>query len=305
MLWSQWVHTDAHQPLACPFSIDIPPSPPFLYPMQIIDLTENYSRDFIQGGDRQAYENSFPELFEHYYHYWTKRELAIARVNNEDINTRKAWIKKLIEKLKPALAEHGLDMDSPVLVYFIGVGTTNGHAFRHNDKLYVWLPLETYTSQKLVDIFVTHEIAHALHYQHSPEFYTDDIDDKLQTGRQLITEGLATYATQKLLGVPSLKALWADYLSEDDARKWLQTCEAERRDLYRLLADNYCLSNPDIKIFYADNPENIYEYRSGYYAGLKLIEKYAEITGLSLKDLLKLTRPGFDNDILDLLRSEI
>lgn len=269
--------------------------------MQIIDLTENYRRDFIQGGNRQDYENSFPELFDHYYHFWTKRKLAITRVSDDDITIRKVWIDNLINKLKPALAEHELDIDSLVMVYLIGVGTTNGHAFRHDSKFYVWLPLETYTSPLLVDIFVTHEIAHALHYRLSPDFYFEDKDDKLRIGRQLITEGLATYATQKLLGISSMQALWADYLNDDDIRKWLQACESETPNLYRLIADNYYRNNPDIKIFYAANPDDIYQYRSGYYIGLKLIEEYAEITGFSLKDLLGLPRNLFEKGILDLL----
>lgn len=271
--------------------------------MQIIDLTENYFRDYIENGNRQAYENSFPELFDHYYQFWTKRELEIVGVKNDDIQIRKSWINQLIEKLTGIFANHEIDFKAIDFVYFIGVGTTNGHAFKYQDRYYIWLPLETYTSEKLVDVFVTHEIAHALHYQHSPLFYFGSKDEQLRMSRQLITEGLATYITRQLLGITAMQALWDDYLSENDTEAWWRKCAAEQRNLLRLIYDNYYKSDRNIEIFYADNPDNIYQFRSGYYAGLKVIENYATKDRLTLKELLGLPRAKFEKDIFALIQS--
>jgi len=280
------------------------PSLMFLSCMQVIDLTENYLRDYIQNGNRQAYENSFPELFEHFYQFWTRRENDIAQVNSEDIQLRQNWINQLIEKLSRRLIDREYGLEAISLSYFIGVGTTNGHAFKWRNRYCVWLPLETYTSTELVNVFVTHEIVHALHYQHSPAFYFDSRKEKLQISRQLITEGLATYITLKLLGISDLQALWADYLSESDARKWQRACEAEENNLYRLIGERYYESDQDIGIFNAADPKDIYRFRSGYYAGLKLIENYANKNNLTLNNLLQLPRGQFEKDIFELIQSQ-
>ena len=271
--------------------------------MHVVDLTEDYENEYIKNGDRLAYEDSFPELFDYYYRFWASRERDIAAVSRKDIQIRKGWVSQLIEKLSSALTDNEIDLDSIGLIYFIGAGTTNGHAIKYQNKFYVWLPLETYTSKKLVKVFVTHEIAHALHYHYSPSFYFNSRDNMLQVSRQLISEGLATYITRELLGISDLQALWADYLSEGDAKKWQRDCEAEENNLYRLIVERFYGSVQDMRIFIAADPKDIYQFRSGYYIGLKLIANYASKNNLTLKDLLKLPRQKFEIDILELINS--
>ena len=47
--------------------------------MQILDLTNQYLSEFLNNRNRAAYESSFPELFDHYYRFWTKKELVPAK----------------------------------------------------------------------------------------------------------------------------------------------------------------------------------------------------------------------------------
>lgn len=273
--------------------------------MQIIDLTKRYQIKYIQEGNRKEYENSFPNLFHHYYQFWANRESNITIVNNEEIQTRKIWINRLIERLQNILEKIEIDSSAIDCVYLIGVGTTNGHAYRYNNKFHVWLPLETYTTERLTQVFVTHEIIHSLHYHYSSSFYFNSKDEQLQLSRQLITEGLATFLTKELLGISDLEALWADYLDKNDAQKWQQKCQEEERNLFRLIYENYYQSNQDLKIFYASNPDNIYQFRSGYYAGLKLIENYVEKDDLTVKKLLRLPRDKFEKDIFNLIQLQL
>jgi len=273
--------------------------------MQIVDLTDNYSSSYIKANNREEYERSFPELFDHYYRFWTKSELAMARVGADDIQTRKRWINRLLQQLDKILAKHAIDCDDITYVYFIGVGTTNGHAFRYDDRFHVWLPLETYTSEALVKTFVTHELVHALHYYYSASFYFSNGAEKIQLSRQLITEGVATYLTKTLLGISALESLWADYLSENDARKWEQTCQKEEVNLLRLIFKDYYSSDHESGIFYASRPDDIYHFRSGYYIGLRLVEYYAQMENLTAFQLLKLPRNKFEGDILNLIRSRL
>ncbi|MEE9443028.1 MAG: DUF2268 domain-containing putative Zn-dependent protease [candidate division Zixibacteria bacterium] len=272
--------------------------------MRIIDLTEKYLSKFINEGDRDGYERSCPDLFYNYYRFWAKRELNITIVDYEEIQKRKKWVTRLIEKLKIILNENNIDDSAIDFIYFIGAGTTNGHAFRSKDKWLVWLPLETYSSEKLVEVFVTHELIHALHYNNSPSFYFNSKNEMLQISRQLITEGLATYLTREFLGISNLEALWADYLSDDDALRWWEKCIAEERNLYRLISQYYYKSDHKLEIFYASNPDNIYQFRSGYFAGLRLVERYAMENGLSAEDILELIRARFEKDIANLLQPD-
>ena len=271
--------------------------------MHIIDLTEEYRKKFIEGKDRRQYENSLPELFEHYYQFWAKSDSDIVILGNEEIEKRRKLINHHIKKLDEILNKREIAVENIECALFIGAGTTNGHALRSKDKFLVWLPLETYTSEKLVQVFVTHEIIHALHYQNSPGFYFSSNEEQLQISRQLITEGVATYLTAKLLDLSEIEALWADYLDDTKLLHWWQRCQEEEQGLFRLIRDHYYDSKHSLNIFYAANPDDIYQFRSGYYAGLKLIGDYAGLKGLSPKALLGLPREKLKKDIFNLIQS--
>lgn len=273
--------------------------------MKIIDLTEKYQSHYIQEGNCRAYRDSFPELFDHYYKFWVTPDTDIVKVGGKEIQTRKRWMNQHLEHLKSRLAKEDIDPDAINIVYFIGAGTTNGHAFEHEKEFHVWLPLETYTTEILVQIFVTHEIAHALHYHHCRSFYFDTEEQKLHFARQLITEGLATYLTRELLQVSDNESLWADFLNKADSDTWWRQCEREGRNIYQLIYDNYSKSDRRLGIFYANDPDDIYRYRAGYFAGLKLIDDYAKRDDLSVKDLLNLPRDIFESDLFSLLSEYI
>ena len=270
--------------------------------MQILDLTNQYLSEFLNNRNRAAYESSFPELFDHYYRFWTKREYDLAEIDAAAISTRKSWIDKHLKYLTGVLDERNLDHRKFRIVYFIGVGTTNGHAFRMKDEFYVWLPLETYTSEKLVGVFVTHELAHALHYQSSPSFYFDSPGDKIRLSRLLITEGLATYLTRKLLGISDLEALWADYLNVTEAQAWWNECESREPQLFARIADTYFKSDSMQELFHANDRNDVFKFRAGYYAGLKLVGQYVKIHGLTMAELLGLTRDLFERGVLSLIQ---
>lgn len=273
--------------------------------MRIIDLTKDYQSKYIRGRNRAEYENSFPEFFHHYYRFWAHRERDLAILTDDKLHTRMTWINESIEQLNKALEKIDIDAGSIEFVYIVGTGSTNGHAFRLNDRFYVWLPLETYTSAKLATVFAAHETIHALHYQASPSFYFGSEDEQIQISRQLVTEGLATYVTKKILAISDIDALWADYLDDSAALKWWEKCQAEEPNLLGLVHKNYYTSSRELGIFYASNPDDIYRFRSGYYAGLKLIELYAKTSQLTLRRLLELPRDRFEKDILELIRSLI
>jgi len=180
---------------------------------------------------------------------------------------------------------------------FVGVDTSNGHAYRQGDRFRVWLPIESYRTEKLIDVFITHEMLHALHYEASPTFYFADTREKDNLGRQLMTEGIATCLTQRLLGTDDLTALWADFLPRDRGQEWLRECEARSPELVGLLRRNFDLSSDAISMFHAADPLDIRRYRAGYYVGLRLIEELMTEKRLTAGQLLQLERSALSRDI--------
>lgn len=180
-------------------------------------------------------------------------------------------------------------------VLFVGQGTSNDHAFKDDKKFMVWLPLEGYETKLQAKVFITHEIIHAFHYARSSNFYFNNVAEKRSIGRQLITEGLATYLSMKVLKVDEGTALWADYLTNYKLKSWFQEYLQKEKMLCGFILKNFSSSDPKIGLFYANDPTDIVNYRAGYYVGLKLIEDSAKKEGLSDQDLLNISRNSFEN----------
>ncbi len=268
--------------------------------MDFVDLTEAYRDKLIKENDRTAYENSFPELFNHYYEYWAKRNFEITYLNDSELKIRGDWIRDHVRVLKAILRDEKIDTSYIDIVLMVGVKTSNGHAFRHNGRFYVWLPLETYNSEKLVKVFVTHELVHALHYYHNQDFYFESVDERNVLSRQLITEGMATYLTKRLLGVSDTEALWGDYLRRATAASWLEECRRREKEIFALIRKYFYSSSPEYDIFTMSDPDDILKYRAGYYAGLRLVEEVAEGDGLTGTELLTAPRNRFEERALSI-----
>ena len=257
--------------------------------MRIIDLTDQYVRHYIKEKNQQAYENSYPNLFEHYYKF-TKNDRSILSLTIDEVKSKLKIVEDELGYIENRINDYGFKIDELKIVLFVGIGTTNGHAFRENNEFIVWIPIETYTTSMLARVFITHEIIHALHYAKQPEFYFDNLDEMKITSRQLVTEGLATLLTGEVLGVDDITALWADYLDNDTAEKWYQKCQAHEREICQLLKESYIRNDPDIKLFYAMNPDDILAFRAGYYIGMKILHEIIKENRITVRELLDMSK---------------
>ncbi|MCP4580488.1 MAG: hypothetical protein GY839_02640 [candidate division Zixibacteria bacterium] len=269
--------------------------------MKIIDLTDYYTEYLANNGDLGTYEKSYPALFNHYFKYWADRIKPVAKISKAEISNRVKLITDSLNYLELKFNMAGFDIANLKIVLFVGVNKTNGHAFKDGDEYIVWLPIETYFSRQLCDVFISHEIGHALHYMSSEDFYFNDLSEKLTVSRQLVTEGLATFLSMKILNIGEGEALWADYLSREDKERWLSQCLLERKTLNKFVLDNFNKNDSRIGLFYANDPDNIYYFRAGYYVGLKLIEEVSAATKIGLSELLEMPRLTLDKLIFELL----
>lgn len=271
--------------------------------MHVTDLTEYYLRYVIQQDDTARYEATFPQLFEHYYAFWAQPQSYSFR-DAEKVVFQRNLILERLPSLSERFERKGLKSTDIDVTIFVGHGTSNGHAFPLMGRWIVWLPVESYHSAQSVDIFVSHEMAHALHYQQQPDFYFKDKKDKNQVFRQLVTEGIATLSSKEILDVSDEQALLANYLPFERVQQWYKACLERKEKLFRVVANNLESSDEQNRLFSFSETDNVLENRAGYYAGLVLVEHYAKQQSLTLRDLFAINKEEFWRIIQSLLKVE-
>ena len=272
--------------------------------MKIINLTSEYVTHILQNDDLSAYERTYPELFRHYFEYWADRGCFAPTLNATETQTKADLVTDSLERVAHKLAAFGLDVTDLRVVLFVGQKTSNGHAFKDGNSFVVWIPVETYKTHLDAEVFVTHEIIHALHYVSCPGFYFNDLTEKRQVSRQLITEGLATYLSMTALAIDEGAALWADYISPEAVKAWLCRCRDSEAELKQYLLNVFSSGSPEIGLFYAKDPHDIFQYRAGYYIGLKFIKYAVQTGGLAAHHLLHVPREKFERLAVEYLSSQ-
>jgi len=273
--------------------------------MHITDLTESYITHVLGNGDFSRYEGSYPALFEHYYKYWAKRKNAVILADEKAVEEKSGLVKKRLDFIENNFNNSGFNIADLKIILFVGQNTSNGHAFKDGDNHVVWLPVETYQTLKQCDIFITHEIIHFLHYSHSPDFYFHSIKNLRLFSRRLITEGIATFLTQRILKITKKEALWADFLTKLEVDAWFEKCQIAEPELYEFALEYFNNSNPEIELFYANNIADIFRFRAGYFVGFKLIAQIVINQKLSMEELLKIPKTKLENMMLKQLRLQI
>lgn len=258
--------------------------------MKIIDITDKYLKYIADEISLTDYESSRPELFEQYNRFWCEDDRPYPTLKPEELRINRDFILNTLPYIEHKFIEAGFALNDIDVVLFVGKGTSNGHAYEHDGRFIVWLPVELYSSTAMVRIFVTHEIVHALHYRANPEFRFASKADATDFARQLITEGIATFLTAEILGVPPAEALWADYLPQQKAEMWMKTCEENRPGLIDYCIERISSGEPDPVFFRADNPDSIYEFRAGYYVGTILMRELSAGENLSFVQILKMDK---------------
>ncbi len=270
--------------------------------MHIIDLTPDYLAAMTNRRSFKEYEALFPELFDHYFQFWCPRTHAFAELTNDEIDRRVNRVRNVLLQIESRFCNIGLDLTQMQIVLFVGGNTSNGHAFMRANQPIVWLPVETYATDHRALIFIAHEIIHGLHYAAAPEFMFSDVESKNDIGRQLITEGLATYLTTTILNVAELHALWADYLSESEASRWLADCREQYPALAEWFLNHFHESILGCEIFQANGPTDIWRHRAGYYVGLDVVRAIAERRRCSASGLLEIPRGEFEEEVIEQLK---
>jgi hypothetical protein len=273
--------------------------------MKIVDLNPLY---ISLCDDDTAFAHYMPgnkALFEHYRKFWKGGDVLVPSLDIDSVDARRKRILRGIADATELLEMRGFSTEAITAVLFVGNHTANGHAFLDHGKPIAWFAMECFDSRLEAKIFTMHELIHAVHYAICPEFAFDTTEQQHNISRQLITEGVATYLTKRLWNTTDDVALWADRLSRKRLHSWMDTCRNSERELFQYIAANFESSDSTIKIFHSADPEDIYSYRAGYYAGLKVIESIASKYDFSERDLLNIPLQEMKRLVWDELQSLI
>lgn len=271
--------------------------------MRIVDLTEEFIEHVLHNHDPEGYEAVFPDLFAHYFAFWTRRQTYSPELTEQYVRQQAALIKESLLSFADRFAESGVALDDLEVVLFVGCMGSSGHAFKKDNSFVVWIPIERYPSKLTVEVFVPHEIAHALHYQNTPVFYFNTAEEKHRVSRQIITEGVATFVSMAVMNFDAKTALWADYLSKEQVDLWFQECLRQEELMNRYVLDNFHEQNVDLfTLREGDDVGNVLHFRGGYYVGLRLVERIVQARRLATSDIFSLSREEFEYIALERLR---
>lgn len=259
--------------------------------MRITDLTGEYIEKVLHEDNISSYKKVHPGLFEHYFTYWAEEKHFKPTLDETSTITQQDLILSRLSHIEKKLKDAGFDTDSIEIILFVGSNCSNGHSFKYKDSFVTWIAIESYDTIDKIDTFLTHEILHSLHYSKNPEFYFSNKEEKESLRRQLVTEGLSTYLSMKVMGITKNEALWADFLDKEIAQKWFSDCEEEKEILWKEVHEELSLDRrtSSKELFLANNDQDVRTFRAGYYLGLSLVETF-NIKNISLSDLLTIQK---------------
>ncbi|MBU3093092.1 hypothetical protein KPL35_13540 [Clostridium sp. CF011] len=166
------------------------------------------------------------------------------------------------------------------LIIFIGDGKIDGHSIILNNSSYVFVDIKAIISRSNknydLDVFLSHEIIHAVHYDLNKEFYLknyNSTEDKYL--KTLIVEGVATYISMFIFGISENLGYWFGFLENDEVNEWVYNCKKMKTtigiNLKGLIADKKFDKNIYDKLFCIKS-KKITFYRIGYYYGCEIIK---------------------------------
>lgn len=228
---------------------------------------------------------TFSNFRDHYAEFWSSEKNS-GTISGEEGQGDRDRLRNAIEHANRILSEAGFDTSEITALLFTGSGGANGHAYLQNGACAAWFDVECFGSERSARVFAMHELIHALHYRASPEFWFHSVEEQSLMWRQLITEGIATYATSWLLDISDAEALWADALPDGVRERWMAQCIEREGDLFRHASENFSRSMPNSHFFSTGDSSELFGFRQGYYVGLQLIREIVERNGLSLPELI-------------------
>ncbi len=150
----------------------------------------------------------------------------------ELINEAASLLKETLKVVIPSLENTFSDTQHLEIIMIVGEGYIDGHGVIVSNKPYVIIDLGTIAEslhEYDLEVFLIHEIIHALHYNVCPSMYFRNYsglaDDYI---KRLVSEGIATYATGRLHSKESGFEYWLGHFTVKETNEWIDLCERRK-----------------------------------------------------------------------------
>jgi len=235
----------------------------------------------------RKYREELPELFDDYMRFWGAPPSSDAAIpSRQECMQRVEMVREVYSEVGSGLVRlTEFTGPPPDLVVIVGSAHSNGHAVRIRESHAAWVDVVSLSTASQVRVFTTHELAHAIHYTVNPSLYHSPATFHMVI-RKLWTEGVATYLTMRTLDCTPQEALWADYLSPEELRRWMVRITHNEKELWAELNKHTWRTDPEDRLFSVNEHRPLEQWRTGYFCGLRLASRLASEVGTrSLLDL--------------------
>lgn len=179
------------------------------------------------------------------------------------------------------------------VIFFIGDGSIDGHGILIDKDSYAIYDISILYDMKDtydLDVYLFHELIHAIHYMQSEFYYDRQRNLEEIYFKNIYSEGLATYLSWQGTFASLEEAYWFGYLEKMRIEKWIYNCENERANIGLRLIKSISSNTFDMGLYFElFNLANLHNYknsRMAYYYGFEIVKRLSRAH--SLENLLTL-----------------
>lgn len=206
--------------------------------MKTIDIFKKqleFDNDAKELYKTHIFFNEYFNVFNKYSNFKENTKKILYEYSKESIYKTFNILKNTFEK-KVNFISGSLDLKIiPSLIVFIGDGSVDGHGALVNGKPYVFFDLSSIIQRfddYNIDLFVTHELLHGIHYSYNPCFYPkyyNSIEEKYF--KRMIAEGIATNLSHTFSSNTIEDSYWMGFLNKKDVQIWVDNCEKMKNNI--------------------------------------------------------------------------
>jgi hypothetical protein len=253
--------------------------------MEILDLAKEQLNSADQRQTLEKYHDFFEEIREFGPKDQNYLQAVRKRIERLDENMTQKGRDRIeeISKEKVNLMQGEIDTEKvPGLIIFIGNGIPDGHAILLDGNPWIVIDLKTFVDRSDTydgEVYLTHEISHAFHYEKAPSFYFGNDQRILEPPifKTMIVEGVATYLSFLLTSSTAYDAYWFGQYPKEEVEEWIHLCEEAKSTIGDKVDTSEGEVTTDLMEQLFDVPNrDLGKSRLGYYHGTKIVQKVVE-----------------------------
>ncbi len=263
--------------------------------MKFINIAEQQLRTDISS---EQILLTYQDFFEEYFSIFEERSQfqedinsILSRIGKQQTIANTEKLREHLSNLVPFTSSIADDIVSPDIIFFIGLGSWDGHGIILNGRPFTFFDMTRMNIWMANPSFrlkahLVHEVLHAIHYYHSQEFYPENYESVGDYYiKKMMAEGVATYLASCVTKVSLDEALWLGLLDKPSVKKWVKKCEESKKSIWysikKVIRNNREDEHLLEKLFSVPGitSDMLIEGRLGYYYGAQIAKRAAKDLG--------------------------